>query len=380
MAIGDGWTVSFFSARRGSWFDVQEDLQLTPVERPPGASVVWVVRPEAAAVVMPALSRLRPSPRVVYDSMDLHHLRLGRESRVTGSRGLALQARLMRRLERQACSRADVAVAISDREALLLRELAGGAEIAVLPNVHEPRADGAPPLADRSGLLFVGNFSHTPNLDAVQVLARDVMPRVWRRQPELVLSVAGRGLEPGEFDPRIRVLGFVDDLDALIDRSAALVAPLRFGAGLKGKIGYALARGLPVVTTEIGAEGFAEPAGIVAVRDDDWDAFGERTLELLASPDLWARASAQGIELTRREYSPAALSQRLQTVLEPSAVPAEPLPAPRPQPSDRSGSRRFGTAQARVAATALLVVTLLILVFAALPEALGDRPYNAFGH
>lgn len=317
IAIADGWTVSFYSVRQRRWFDVDAELGLSPAEPPATARVAWVVRPEAAAIVMPALAALRPELCVVYDSMDLHYLRLERESRVAGSRGLALQARLTKELERQASSRADVAVAITEEEAPLLRRLAGSAEVAVLPNVHEAREDEPPPLAARAGLLFVGTFTHTPNVDAVHTLAGEVMPRLWARLPELRLAVAGRGLEGGKLDERIDVLGFVDDLDALADRSAALVVPLRFGAGLKGKIGYALARGLPVVTTGVGAEGFVRREGMAVVADGDWDAFAARTLELLDDGDLWARTSAAGLELTRSEYSPDVLAGRLRRILEP---------------------------------------------------------------
>jgi len=316
LAIADGRPVSFHSVRQGQWYGVDAELRSTPASPPEDVAVAWVVRPEAGAAIIPALQPLRPRVRVVYDTLDLHYLRLERESAVTGSRGLALQARLMKALERRLASGADVAVAISDEEAPLLRELAGGAEVVTLPNVHVPRDDPAPPLARRDGLVFVGTFTHTPNVDAVDVLAAEVMPRLWSRRPELVLSVAGRGLDQERFeDERIRVLGWVDDLDALLDRSALLLAPLRFGAGLKGKIGYALARGLPVVTTEVGAEGFAQREGMAVVADGDWDAFAARTLELLGNEQAWERLSTGGIELTSREYSPEALSGRLRRVL-----------------------------------------------------------------
>ena len=315
IAIGDGWAVSFFSTRERRWFAVDDALRLSPSDRPAIVRVAWVVRPEAAAVVVPALSALEPRPRIVYDTMDLHSLRLERESGVTGSRGLALQARVMRSLEAQAVAAADVAVAITDDEAPLVRALSPGTDVVVLPNVHEPRPDDAPPLSARSGLLFVGSFTHTPNVDALDVLEREVMPRLWRERPELELAVAGRGRKRATADERVRLLGFVDDLDALADRSVALVAPLRFGAGLKGKIGYALARGLPVVTTAVGAEGFAGAGGMVVVADGDWDALAARTLELLADPDHWTRVAASGIELTRRAYAPEALAPRLREIL-----------------------------------------------------------------
>ena len=139
MALLDGYRISFYSVRARRWYGVESgDIRLTPLEPPVAATVVWVVRPEAGAIAMPALRLLRPRPRVVYDTMDLHHLRLERESAVTGSRGLVLQARLMKELERQAASSADVAIAITSDEAPRLARLAGRAQVVVLPNVHLP--------------------------------------------------------------------------------------------------------------------------------------------------------------------------------------------------------------------------------------------------
>ncbi len=237
---------------------------------------------------------------------------------MTGSRGLRVQARLMRALEARAASVADVAVAITAEEAPLLGRLAGRARVVVLPNVHEPPSAEPPPFRDRAGLLFVGNYTHTPNVDAVRVLLREVMPRIWRERPELTLTIAGRGLpveELGALDPRVEAAGWVEDLDGLVDRSLALVAPLRFGAGLKGKIGFALARGLPAVTTPLGAEGFATEEGMLVSAPDDWPAFAARVVEVAGDEELWSRTSRAGIELTRREYAPAVLVESLREVL-----------------------------------------------------------------
>ena len=321
MAAALGYETSFYSVRQRRWFSVSEDASLSPAEGAPASvGVAWIVRPEAASVASATLAALRPSLRVVYDSMDLHYLRLQRESAVTGSRGLRLQAKLMRRLEARAASTADVAVAITEKEAPLLGRIAGGAEVVVLPNVHEPRADDLPPPDARDGLLFMGNYTHTPNVDSAELLVREVMPRIWSSRPDVTLSLAGPGLPVdrlGTLDPRVEAVGWVDDLDALADGSLALVAPLRFGAGLKGKIGFALSRGLPVVTTPVGAEGFAEQEGMLVSPNGDWDGFAARVVELVADKELWSRTSRAGIELTWREYSPAALRERFRRILEP---------------------------------------------------------------
>ena len=275
------------------------------------------MRPEAGAAVIPALQALRPALRVVYDTLDLHYLRLQRESAVTGSRGLALQARLMKELERRLASSADVAVAISEDEAPLLRALAGGADVVVLPNVHEPRADPAPPLADRDGLLFVGNFT----AHAERRRRRDPGRRGHAAALEAALRARALGGRPrarrGDASPTrgSGMLGWVEDIDAAVDRAALLVAPLRFGAGMKGKIGYALARGLPVVTTDVGAEGFSRPAGMGVAPSGDWDTFAAQTLALLADEAAWSKASTEGIELTRREFAPAVLAAQFDRAL-----------------------------------------------------------------
>jgi glycosyltransferase involved in cell wall biosynthesis len=319
MARGLGYETSFYSVRARQWYAVGENAVTSPSRGPEGpVSVAWSVRPEAASVVVPALDARRPELRLVYDSMDLHHLRVEREAAVTGSRGLRLQARLLKRLEASLASAVDVAVAISDEEAPALREIAGGADVVVLPNVHEPRADEPPPRPARSGLLFVGNYTHSPNADAAELLVRELMPRIWAARPETGLTVAGRGLDParlGRLDPRVRLAGWVEDLDGLVDRSIALVAPLRFGGGLKGKIGFALARGLPVVTTPVGAEGFVREDGMLVSPDGDWDAFAARVVELAGDDALWTRTSRAGIDLTRNVYAPAVLLDRLREVL-----------------------------------------------------------------
>src|SRR5262249_2588011 len=116
FALDDGRPVAFFSTRENRWYRVDPGLVLRGAKPPDFPSVAWVVRPEAGAAVIPYLQPLRLGLRVVYDTLDLHYLRLQRESRVTGSRGRALQARLMKRLERRLAQGADVAVAISDDE------------------------------------------------------------------------------------------------------------------------------------------------------------------------------------------------------------------------------------------------------------------------
>ena len=104
----------------------------------------------------------------------------------------------------------------------------------------------------------MGGFQHAPNLDAVRFLVQEISPRIRAARPDVPLAIVGADM-PAEIRalerPGVRVMGHVPDLDALLSRWRVFVAPIRYGAGVKGKITHALSLGLPAVTTSLGAEG-----------------------------------------------------------------------------------------------------------------------------
>ena len=107
-------------------------------------------------------------------------------------------------------------------------------------------------------MLFIGGFEHSPNIDAAIRLVRGVMPRVWSELGDVPVTIVGGSTPPEVADwprRRVEVAGWVPDVGPLFDAARAMVAPLSYGAGLKGKVTQSLADGLPVVTTPIGAEG-----------------------------------------------------------------------------------------------------------------------------
>ena len=324
IALRRGYDVTLYSLREQLWLtprvgdDGPASLTFEPSFDPGGSPLVaWIVQPDAACVAMPMLASTARA-RIVYDTVDLHYRRLAREAEATGSRGRRAQARVMRALERHAIRTADLAVAISDEELPLVERL-GARRATVVPNIHEPRGDEPPPREARSTLLFVGNFAHTPNVDAVDVLVREVMPRLWTTYPDLELLVAGRSFPAHVFpglDPRVQVLGWVEDLDAALDAALVLVAPLRFGAGLKGKVGYALARGTPVVTTTVGAEGFPDGDALSVSEDADWDGFAANVRALLEDAELWTLRSRAGIAAVRARFAPDVIEPVIASVLE----------------------------------------------------------------
>lgn len=283
------------------------------------ADVIWLERPEVAARLLNVLGPARHGRRIIFSTNDLHFVRIGREAELSGQRVDRWLSSAYRRLETRLLRAADVTLAITPEEAAVVRSIEPTADVVVVPNVHEARSGAVPSRAGRSGLVFVGNFAHPPNGDAVQHLLEVLMPRLWEHAPDVELSVVGARLpdawKAGQ-DPRVHMIGWVEDLMPVLDGAAAMVAPLRFGAGMKGKIGLAMAYGLPTVTTSVGAEGLGLTDGVDALVADDDAGFVDRCLLLLRDDQLWASVSANGRQQVARNWSADAIMPVLSDVLE----------------------------------------------------------------
>ncbi len=251
--------------------------------------------------------------KVVYDTVDLHWVRLERCAAVTGDAVAGAESRRYRRLERLNTRCADLALTVTEQEReTLLREVPG-ARVEVLPNVHAC-AGTSRGWSERSGLMFIGGFAHAPNVDGVEWFVREVLPLVHRRLPGLVLRVVG-GNAPRSLkrlaSPTVQVLGHVPSVAPVFEASRVFVSPLRFGAGMKGKIGHSLGHGLPVVTTSIGAEGMKLAHGDNALLADDPAAFAESVVRLVTDEALWTRLSRAGYRHVATHFSEDAALKRL---------------------------------------------------------------------
>lgn len=274
-------------------------------------------RPDVAAAYLPTVRRLLPSATVLYDAVDLHLLREERRAQLEGTRRAHRRAARVRSRELGVVRSADFTIAVSDEEAAMLRREVGGASIGVLPNVHST----PPPtsrLAGRAGLLFVGGFQHKPNEDAVIHLATTLMPMLRAVLPGVHLRVVGAGALESVHHlaaPDIEVIGWVPDLTALYASSRVFVAPLRYGAGMKGKIGESMAHGLPVVTSPIGAEGFGLTNGEHLLVADNPAGFVEQVRRVYTEDLLWHALSRQGRSFIESNFSLDRARCRLRAIL-----------------------------------------------------------------
>ena len=270
-----------------------------------------VSRPEVARALLGPIRRADPRVKVVFDTVDLHFVRLAREAALTGDPALAREAERYRRVETRLARASDLVWLASSADMEAMGREAPGVPSAVVPTIH-PAGPRGLPFDERRHLLFVGNFRHRPNADAVRFFAREVLPLVRESLPEVELHVVGDNT-PADFvgyeAGGVRALGYVPDLAPLLARARVFVAPMRFGAGMKGKIGDAMAHAIPVVTTTVGAEGMFLRDGEEVLIADAAEEFAAAVVRLYRDPELWRRLSANSHAHVERHFSPRVVSR-----------------------------------------------------------------------
>ena len=272
----------------------------------PRFDVVMVSRHYVLRELLPLLRRTAPRARIVFDSVDLHFLRERRTAELAGDGVLARAAEATRTRELEMVRGSDATVVVSPEEAALLAREAPGAWVEVLSNVHEVAGPGRP-FELREDVVFVGGFRHPPNVDAVRWFCAEAWPRIRARLPQARFHCIGA--EPPDdiarLDGRdgIRVHGHVPDLVPYMDGCRVAVAPLRAGAGVKGKINLSMAHGQPVVATPLAAEGMHLRDGHDVLLADRAEAFADAVVRLYRDRALWQALSSNGLDSVGRHFS-----------------------------------------------------------------------------
>jgi GT2 family glycosyltransferase/glycosyltransferase involved in cell wall biosynthesis len=258
-----------------------------------------------------------PQATLAFDTVDLHYLREQRAAELAGKADLARHAAATRAQELKLIRECDVTFVVSPVEQELLAREAPGARVEVLSNVHEVYGCRRP-YEQRRDLVFVGGFQHPPNTDAVEWFVHEVFPRLRAELPEVNFHVIGSKV-PDSIralaDERVLVHGFIEDIAPYMDGCRISVAPLRYGAGVKGKVNMAMSYGLPVVATSAAVEGMHVRDGEDVLVADDAPAFAAQVLRLYRDEALWNRLSANGLANVERHFSFAAAREALRQVL-----------------------------------------------------------------
>jgi O-antigen biosynthesis protein len=252
-----------------------------------------------------AVRTFAPGALVVFDTVDLHFLRAERQAELEGSAMARAAARAKREEELALIRKADVTLVVSPFEQSLLAELVPDARVMVLSTIHE-LLPGGRPFAEREGLVFIGGFQHPPNTDAVLWYAKEILPRVREALPGTKTYIVGsnvpanvRALAAEDFI----VTGYVPDVTPYFTSCRASIAPLRYGAGVKGKINLAMSYGLPVIATTPSIEGMHLCPGDDVLVADDPASFAAEIVRVYRDEMLWQKLGAGGRDNIRKHFS-----------------------------------------------------------------------------
>jgi glycosyltransferase involved in cell wall biosynthesis len=273
----------------------------------------------AAQEWLDAVRFYQPQAIAVVDSVDLHFRRLASKAAVTQSVQDAAELAVTKQRELDAYRRADVIITVTEEDRACLAAELPHTRTFTIPNIHTmPKIDDATTAVSDS-ILFIGSFLHAPNEDAVLYFVREIFPHVLSARPNAQLSIVGNA--PTEAirqlaSNRIEVLGFVPSTAPYLCAAKVSVAPLRFGAGIKGKIGEAMSFGVPVVTTSVGGDGFGFVPGVHALVNDDPREFANSVIRLLEDDPHAQTIGAAGRHFIEQHYSEAAVGQLIDGFVE----------------------------------------------------------------
>jgi len=287
-------------------------------EKLPLIDIAWVCRPGLMQRYLPVIREM-PQIKVIYDTIDLHYVRMKREIEL----GLASEADQksmswidMQALELKMAMKAELTLTVTPTEKDVLQRQ-GIDAVEVVPNIHFPYEGESPSFDERSGILFIGGYNHPPNVDAVEWLCNEIMPTVWAQIPEINVTLLGsspsskvKALE----SEKVSVTGYVTDVTPYFLNSRVFVAPLRYGAGMKGKIGQSLEYALPLISTSIGVEGMNLTSGKDSIEANTAEEFAQAIIRLYTERESWEHISQESSQAIAR-YSPQAVEKIIANIV-----------------------------------------------------------------
>ena len=345
----DGWAVSFMAQNASTGMRYAQTLQqmgvatyVSHIPWPGGESslvnpvqliatghfdVILLAFWHHAETYLPVIRAQSPQTRVVIDSIDLHFLREARsvlhKNGDGGGAPHALDAQYAQEMVRElnAYSSADAVLTVSEKEAGLVNDFTGDTALAHAVPDTEDLALSDVPLEERKGILFVGNYRHPPNVQAVEYLCKRVLPLV----PAALLAehpvyIVGNGLNEtvvgyGRDLPNVVMVGWVPSIVPYLQRSRISVIPLLYGAGTKRKLMQSIMVGTPSVSTSIGTEGLNLEDGLEVLVADDPARFAEAVTRLLTDDSLWEKLVLQGRSKIMRLHGRESVRARFDSVV-----------------------------------------------------------------
>lgn len=279
--------------------------------------LVFICRWRVSNRHMRSVRQYCPKAKVIFYPHDLHFFRLAREAQILNNPEKMAISQAEKDKELDAIRSADASIVVSTFEHDILKQELSARNIHVWPLILDVPGTKKT-YTQRQDIVFVGGYRHTPNVDAVKYFAKDVMPLLRPKLTGVRFFAVGSN-SPEELQDLARedivICGFVEDLNSLYDTVRVSVAPLRFGAGIKGKIGTAMAAGLPVVATEMATEGMGLIPGKHILVANNPEGLAEEIIRVYNDEMLWNKLSRAGIEFSKQTWGAEAAWSTLNNIL-----------------------------------------------------------------
>ncbi|MBS9478334.1 glycosyltransferase [Ancylobacter radicis] len=250
--------------------------------------------------------RMLPKARLIFHNVDLHFVREQREAELYGARSRKIAAANSKIAELSLIANVDCTIVHTAVEAQIIRENMPVSNIVEFPYIADPVPTDVP-FEQRRDIMFLGGFAHTPNVDAVHYFMEFIWQQLSDRLPAdarlLIVGASPPGSIRALANERVVVTGYVEEIKGYFDQARVFVAPLRYGAGIKGKVIQSLAHGVPSVLTPIAAEGIGLESGVHAVIAGDAKDFIEAVLTLYDSATTWNALQQNGYDFVEKNYS-----------------------------------------------------------------------------
>ncbi|MEO6075733.1 MAG: glycosyltransferase, partial [Dokdonella sp.] len=274
-------------------------------ERGSEFDVILLSRHYIAVNYLDLVREYAPQARLLFDTVDLHYLREQREADLSDRDDLRRTAAQTRAQEIKMMRDSDITLVVSPVEQELLRVDAPDVRVEILSNVHEVFGCRKP-FGQRHDLVFVGGFQHPPNIDAVDWFVKSVFPLVRPALPGVRFHIIGSKIIDDVLAlaaDDVIVHGYVEDIAPFMDDCRISIAPLRYGAGVKGKVNMAMSYGLPVAATPIAVEGMHVRIGEDVLVAEDAAGLANEIVRLYSDEVLWNQLSANGLANVERHFS-----------------------------------------------------------------------------
>jgi hypothetical protein len=252
----------------------------------------------------------------ILDTEDLHSLRLARQKAFKENRKFITQDLFTEEVSKREIAsilRCDLSLMISEYEVELLTTTfkIDMSLLLYLPLLLEldaiPNLNLVPSFQNRRDFIFIGNFLHEPNWNAVQYLKETIWPLIKKQFPDAILNIYGaypsqKVLQLNTVKEGFLIRSRADDAQDVVKRARVVLAPLRFGAGIKGKLLEAMQCGTPTVTTGIGAESMQGDLPWNGFVTDNTELFANKAVALYQDEKKWIEAQQNGIEIIKQRY------------------------------------------------------------------------------